>query len=85
MWTRTGTILYSAPEIFEGGEYNKKGSVMLISHITNLTSGHLEWSYFNYYWENYPTKMIQILIRLKRLALKMNRLNKFSNLLRWTI
>lgn len=25
MWTRTGTILYSAPEIFEGGGYNKKG------------------------------------------------------------
>jgi calcium-dependent protein kinase len=26
MWTRTGTILYSAPEIFEGGGYNEKGS-----------------------------------------------------------
>lgn len=25
MWTRTGTILYSAPEIFEGGGYNEKG------------------------------------------------------------
>jgi len=27
MWTRTGTILYSAPEIFEGGGYNEKGKI----------------------------------------------------------
>jgi calcium-dependent protein kinase len=26
MWTRTGTILYSAPEIFQGGGYNEKGT-----------------------------------------------------------
>lgn len=25
MWTRTGTLYYQAPEIFEGGGYNQKG------------------------------------------------------------
>ena len=24
MWTRTGNVLYCAPEIFEGGGYNEK-------------------------------------------------------------
>jgi hypothetical protein len=36
MWTRTGTILYSAPEIFEGGGYNEKGKMTIIND-----SGHL--------------------------------------------
>lgn len=27
MWTRTGTIFYQAPEIFEGGGYDKQGNI----------------------------------------------------------
>ena len=26
MWTRTGSILFSAPEIFQGGGYNEKSN-----------------------------------------------------------
>lgn len=32
MWTRTGTLYYQAPEIFEGGGYNQKG---IATHNTN--------------------------------------------------
>ncbi len=45
MWTRTGNVVYCAPEIFEGGGYNEKVDCWAIGVIMcQILSGCLPFS-----------------------------------------
>lgn len=38
MWTGTGTIFYSAPEVFLGGGYDEKGNIDLLYSLVDIWS-----------------------------------------------